>query len=204
MKTLLLSISICISFSLYGQITELGSDFFAYKNSNNTSFNGILETPRNDRINIRYPSYFTDTEPENIGQKKASIYFTGGTVLMASSVSGNAEFFIPLKKLRRVTSFVKVGFGRVTFLLDSLFIDPDEEYYNGNLFMLAHYGILTGNRASHFELSGGIVYSLRGEYGLFPLSVNSGWRFQKPNKHFLLRLGLGWPDILYLSLGASF
>ena len=39
--------------------------------------------------------------------------------------------------------------------------------------------------------------------GLSP-SFTVGWRFQKPNKHLMIRAGLSWPETLYVGIGIPF
>ncbi len=96
------------------------------------------------------------------------------------------------KALRsNMSSFVKVGVGSLAYWEDS------------SPYILGQYGILTGVKKHHLEVSGGFVKSLD-EYDIFPLSGSIGYRIQKPGGHFLFRTGVGWPEALYFGLGVSF
>ena len=92
-----------------------------------------------------------------------------------------------------ISPFVKVGFGA-------------EEHWGGNgQYILAQCGLITGAKKHHFEMGAGLNYVISGDYqGDNPISGFVGWRFQKPGKSFLFRVGAGWPEAVYLGLGASF
>ena len=90
-----------------------------------------------------------------------------------------------------ISTFVKAGFGSAA----------GWEYTSS--YILGHFGILTGIKKHHLEVSGGFVKSLD-DYDIFPLSGSIGYRIQKPNSHFIFRTGVSWPEALYVGLGVSF
>lgn len=67
------------------------------------------------------------------------------------------------------------------------------------------YGFFTGKKGSHFELSAGPNIGFNEEYSDTPIiAASTGYRMQKPGKHFMLRAGIGVPESLYFGLGWSF
>lgn len=90
-----------------------------------------------------------------------------------------------------ILTFVRAGFGNAV----------GWEYTSS--YILGQFGILTGVKIHHLEVSGGFVKSLD-DYDIFPLSGSVGYRIQKPNGHFIFRTGVGWPEALYFGLGVSF
>ncbi|MBL7874356.1 MAG: hypothetical protein JNL53_01755 [Cyclobacteriaceae bacterium] len=91
-----------------------------------------------------------------------------------------------------VATFVKAGYGGAAY------------WGHSTPYILGNFGFLTGVTKHHLEVSGGFVKSLDEYYDLFPLSVSIGYRIQKPNGHFILRTGAGWPEGFYFGLGVSF
>lgn len=91
----------------------------------------------------------------------------------------------------KISTFVKVGYGSAA----------GWEYTSP--YILGQFGILTGVKKHHLEVSGGFVKSLD-DYDIFPLSGSIGYRIQKPGSHFVFRTGVGWPEALYVGLGVSF
>lgn len=81
-------------------------------------------------------------------------------------------------------------------------------------YSLAQIGILTGKNRHHLEISGGISHTFNHYAGWtaernkellgHPFSGNIGWRIQKPDKHFVFRMGVGVPELLYFGLGLSY
>ncbi len=67
------------------------------------------------------------------------------------------------------------------------------------------YGFFTGKKASHFEFSIGPNIGFNEVDSEVPfVSASTGYRMQKPGKHFMLRAGVGLPESLYFGLGWSF
>lgn len=65
---------------------------------------------------------------------------------------------------------------------------------------------LTGSRAFHLELNLGAAYfhdKTDDEYAVLPAAA-LGFRIQKPGGYFVFRLGGGYPEGVYLSLGIAF
>lgn len=81
-------------------------------------------------------------------------------------------------------------------------------YAESGKYILLHYGILTGIKKHHLEISAGVnhFYSEKDNRSQSntPFSGTIGWRLQKPGKHFVLRSGISWPEGLYFGLGRSF
>lgn len=92
----------------------------------------------------------------------------------------------------KIATFVKLGYGGAA-------------YWGGESpYVLGQFGILTGVRKHHMEVSAGLVHSPDDSYVSSPLSGSIGYRFQKPDGHFIFRTGVGWPEALYVGLGVSF
>ena len=92
----------------------------------------------------------------------------------------------------KITTFVKAGFGGAA-------------YWGGqSQYILGQFGILTGAKKHHLEVSAGFLKPFDNKLGSFPLSGSIGYRMQKPNSHFIFRTGLGWPEALNIGCGLSF
>ncbi|MFP4094735.1 MAG: hypothetical protein ACLFUB_09630 [Cyclobacteriaceae bacterium] len=83
-------------------------------------------------------------------------------------------------------------------------------------------GLMSGHDNSHFELNLGLgrIYNKTGFanhdqiWGPEPANKSRyvdfypvgalGYRYQKPDGHFLFRCGLGYPETLYMGIGAAF
>jgi len=82
---------------------------------------------------------------------------------------------------------------------------------DGN-YVLGQIGMLTGNRSHHFESGIGMLHFYKGflvdDYKGSPMgkiSASIGYRYQRPQGHFIFRTGVGWPEApCYVSLGISF
>ncbi len=64
----------------------------------------------------------------------------------------------------------------------------------------AFYTGLTGPNNNHLEFNLGITYMSAVSTTVTPLAT-VGYRYQKANGHFLFRIGGGWPENVFLSLG---
>jgi hypothetical protein len=71
--------------------------------------------------------------------------------------------------------------------------------------------VLTGRKGTHLETGAGVLFTYHPDIKKFYplinnryLAGNFGFRFQRPQGRFVFRTGIGWPEYLYLSLGASF
>lgn len=70
-----------------------------------------------------------------------------------------------------------------------------------------HFIGLTGEKASHLELGLGVTIVTRSshvDYEATLPSVKIGYRYQKPQKGFVLSAGTGYPEILYMGIGVAF
>ena len=66
-------------------------------------------------------------------------------------------------------------------------------------------GIITGNKSRHFEAALGVTYITSDQNdGFIAPAVSVGFRHQKPNKGFIFRTGIGYPDGIYVSFGIGF
>ncbi len=96
----------------------------------------------------------------------------------------------------------------------------------GGPFQLAGVTMLTGTGKGHFEVNisavriydqhrykddktglygyGPDYNAVKSDYVDFFPAGSLGYRFQKPDEHFVFRYGAGYPDGLYISLGAAF
>jgi hypothetical protein len=96
-----------------------------------------------------------------------------------------------------ISTFVKVGYGVIGVGV------PGFEGGPGN-YILGQFGILTGVRKHHLEVSAGLT-KYYGDVDIsIPWSVSIGYRFQKPGGNFIFRTGVGWIEGIYAGLGTSF
>lgn len=96
---------------------------------------------------------------------------------------------------RKISSFVKGGIGGYAI------------WGTGGQYVLAQYGILTGAKKNHhLELGAGPLYFANGDLqdGEIPVTATVGWRKQKPGGKSIFRMGVSWPEALYVGLGVSF
>jgi hypothetical protein len=127
-----------------------------------------------------------------------SIYINAGYLVVYGTLNINYDRMIKQHMWNtNISSFTKVGVG--------IF-----EIWGGNGgYTMAQLGILTGENKHHFELSAGLSLNVP-KFGFgdeplgSPFTTNIGWRIQKPNKNFILRLGIGLPEGVYCGLGFSF
>jgi len=92
----------------------------------------------------------------------------------------------------KIKTFVKAGYGGAA-------------YWEGeSAYILGQFGILTGVKSHHLEVSAGLVKELDQHNVIFPVSGSIGYRIQKPKGHFIFRTGVGYPEALYIGLGVSF
>lgn len=108
--------------------------------------------------------------------------------------------------------WAKVGFGK------------SGEWSIGGPYQFITLGLLTGKNKGHFEINFGGTRMVRNygyEHGQYmnpffqPSPTPSdrvdigfvgslGYRYQKPNRRFLLRYGIGYPESVYVSVGTAF
>ena len=67
--------------------------------------------------------------------------------------------------------------------------------------------VLIGEGKHHLDFLGGANFFLDGDlkdYGPYVLSIDIGYRYQKPIGGFIFRIGTGWPEVFYIGLGYNF
>ncbi len=139
-------------------------------------------------------NHFVYGQKENtqkIGFYKNAIYGSIGTTGFFASATSYYERMIA--KRGKISSFVKVGAGTY-------------ETWGGNgTYVLAQYGILTGVKKHHLELGVGPTYFIKGNVheGLSG-TATIGWRVQKPGESFMFRMGVSFPESIYIGIGISF
>ena len=139
----------------------------------------------------------TDSYGQNIEQKpsllkKNSLYGGFGICGTCTAIYGSYERIV--KQDRRLSYFVKTAIGKNVSLGD---------IYN---FVAPQLGILTGAKSNHMELSvGPLFHNSNSRYHPpKPVSGYLGYRYQKPQGYFQLRIGIGNPEGLTMSLGVAF
>jgi hypothetical protein len=126
--------------------------------------------------------------------KKNSINGNLGYAFYGYSLFGKYERLLTQNTWgKAITTFGTVGYGIVEGMGPS-----------GEL-ITAHLGFFTGRRNNHFELSMGPSYGFTGEFKTkVEFTMNMGWRYQKPGKRFIWRIGLSYPEALYFGTGFAF
>ena len=131
--------------------------------------------------------YYKSTPP--LDMNKNTFYATlapGGYSFILGSyermIINNPESFI-------TSSWLGIGGGLVA-----------EFFGSGGIALKAFYTGLTGANNNHLELNFGITYMSGVSSRVTPLAT-VGYRYQKANGHFLFRIGGGWPENVFLSLG---
>lgn len=108
-------------------------------------------------------------------------------------------------------------FTRISYGIASSFWDDDND--DDAMYINNQYGFLLGKANSHFEVSIGPCYwryrdghdwdtdfpgiKLSDGYLFFPFPA-VGWRYQKPDGHFVFRTGLSLPEAIYAGVGFVF
>ena len=78
------------------------------------------------------------------------------------------------------------------------------EYFGSEgIALKAFYTGLTGANNNHLGFNFGITFMSGVSSSVTPLAT-IGYRYQKANGHFLFRIGGGWPENVFLSLGLIF
>ena len=116
--------------------------------------------------------------------------------------------------------YERVIIQRSTFFLNSVGINlgvgsiNEWEQYKSGVGTTSATNIFTyfGRKATHLDISAGLVYTFPEsikEFGidrpdtLYP-SFTLSFRYQKPLGEFVFRAGIGFPDLIHLSLGYCF
>jgi hypothetical protein len=145
------------------------------------------------------PESFWDEPPKN------SLFIAFGLRPGFKTTMGQYERVI---FQRPAFSFNKAGINLGVGLINEW-----EEYKSGTgTICSANIFTYFGKKNTHFDINGGLVYTFPEsikEFGserpetLYP-SFKLSFRYQKPLGFFVLRAGIGFPDILHLSLGYCF
>ncbi len=137
-----------------------------------------------------------------------NIYMDAGTTFIFSGITLTYERNIFLT--RKSEWNVKAGYGTHVVLWGA----PGDHFYFAPTF-------ISNNKNHHFEASLGISAIFDKEHYQYyindpdidePLSyfldwypsTYAGYRYKKPNGHFIFRAGLGWPEQLAIGIGFSF
>ena len=131
--------------------------------------------------------YYKSTPPLDMNKNTFFATFApGGYSFILGSyermISSNPESFI-------TSSWLGIGGGIVA-----------EWFGDDGLAFKAFYTGLTGPNNNHLEFNLGITYMSEVSTTVTPLAT-VGYRYQKANGHFLFRIGGGWPENVFLSLG---
>jgi hypothetical protein len=145
---------------------------------------------------------------------KNNIYPEVGYWLIGGSVTINYERMIfQTGKISTARFFLRAGYGYWAF------------WTGGGPAGILAFNIVLFNKAHHLETGPGIVvlydnsknhddifrppdpneqpHSWR-ENIIYTPEINIGYRYQKPGKHFIFRIGLSYPEGVYSGLGISF
>ncbi len=130
--------------------------------------------------------------------KKNSIHGSVGTILFVSSANVFYERILSESTNQsRFTTFARVGIHG--FHAVNIWGGGDT---NSSAFVVQG-GILTGQNRSHLEAALGVGYIMSTETTLIP-AFALGYRNQITGKNFMFRVGVGFPEFIYLGLGYSF
>ena len=139
---------------------------------------------------------------------KNSFSLNIGTAILANAVGLNYERVMPKKNMYYTLS-VGANIYRLVFFTTE-----------NHTVLSIRNGLITGLDArNHFEASIGLgwdnvnkeasggIYGSGGssasQYSQFIPVANIGYRFQAPNKDFVFRTGLGFPELIYLGIGVA-
>jgi len=136
-----------------------------------------------------------EVKPDSTGYKKDNNAIYGnlgiGGMWFTATAYYERMFTINAEK-STVSGFLQGGYGGVAY------------WANSSPYILGRFVILTGVKKHHLEASAGIVKFL-GDYLEKPtLSGAIGYRMQKPDGHFIYRMGGGFPEGFYIGIGICF
>lgn len=146
--------------------------------------------------------------------KKNAILATVGTVGLMGAYSLSYERMLLASKEGSIQGlWAKVGAGGWAV------------WSSGGPYQSLMLGTMTGKKNSHFELNFGLARMVdksaydrakhisdhlaepqpsKSDYINMRAAGSAGYRFQKPTSRFLFRTGVGYPETLYLGIGAAF
>ena len=139
-----------------------------------------------------------DTNPIN----NHTITFELSNTVAYGTLSLNYESVDFLKKSDKHIAKFSLGFGRWS---SELWESNTGFQFNSNFIYLF------GANSHHFEADLGLTYHFdkgleKSKYayiGTIP-NVFLGYRFQKPEKHFMFKIGAGWYELIQAGIGYSF
>ena len=157
-------------------------------------------------------SAFAQTQNQQIETRlnKNNLSFNIGTLIVANGVGLKYERIIPRKQFYYTLS-LGANFSRYSFF----------KIQNTSVLTLSN-GLITGlDENKHFETNIGFGYMyinqedsggggyfgggvLAEQFSLITPAGTLGYRYQVPNEGFIFRAGVGFPELVYLSLGVSF
>ena len=131
--------------------------------------------------------YYKSTPPVDMNKNTflATVAPGGYSFILGSyerMIFSNPESFIK-------SSWIGIGGGLVA-----------EFFGDEGIALKTFYTGLTGANNNHLEFNLGITYMSGVSSTVTPLAT-VGYRYQKANGHFLFRIGGGWPENVFLSLG---
>lgn len=146
-------------------------------------------------------------------QSKNTIYVTGSYLLIGGSVSVNYErLILNMGKNSSMFLFLRAAYGYWAV------------WTSGGPAGILSANILFLKNVHHIETGFGVVklydkksyeYALenarlgynppvKNHYMIFNPVINVGYRYQNPENHIMLRIGLSYPEALYAGLGVNF
>lgn len=129
---------------------------------------------------------------EPVSYRKTTLHGGLGFAGIYGTAFLNLERMLTQSLDKKVTgTFGKAGYGTYGSWGDS------------GQYLYLQYGFITGQNASHFEMSAGPNFTIQGDMEL-PIAFSVGYRHQKPGKPFLFRTGLAFPESLFFAMGLSF
>ena len=148
------------------------------------------------------------------GLRKNVVHLTGGTIVFYYAWSLNYERMLVDYDEKLVNSlWLSAGYGQwndgwggkgplVNGMLRALM-------FNGrhHLEISIGYGSLFNSDSYDQWIEGGMNnpnFSKKSDFWDGTMAGGIGWRVQKPGGHFMLRMGLAWPETAYLGLGYNF
>lgn len=147
-----------------------------------------------------------------------NVLYVSGGLLFGSYIAGNYERIFLSSKNQVVSVLGRIAIGKVHFeslgMGFSLFYPVIYSTEYNLVSYLANIGILIGSRSSHLDCALGVAYldgtvtrkysagdyQIKGHQEVNPV-ISLGYRYQKPDGHFLFRVGIGWPEQIYISMG---
>jgi hypothetical protein len=126
---------------------------------------------------------------------KNAVHGTLGFVGLGGTINAGYSRFIGETNYKFFTSYwIGIDVGAIAIWEDSW------RYMNIDL------TALTGSGKNHFELSVGLVrlYDFYYEDITYYPCGSLGYRFQKPNRGFFFKTGIGYPEFLHAGIGTRF